>query len=100
MANKWIAPFLSPEFFVVQGVPVLLSKIHPMAKLFPTKLAQKVMLKLAFGLGGRISDREFRLMAGNGMHTSSVGSAFQMTVGGLRCRQHAETAAASRPPLA
>lgn len=71
--RRWERPVMIEELFAAQGVPTLLPKTHPLTSLLPKLLRFNHTQASLIGKG-RITESEYRSMAGNGQHTSSVGS--------------------------
>lgn len=71
--RRWERPVTIEELFAAQGVPTLLPKRHPLTAMLPKLLRFNHTQSSLLGRG-RITETEYRSMAGNGQHTSSVGS--------------------------
>eukprot|EP00974_Lingulodinium_polyedra_P001286 123312-Lingulodinium_polyedra.AAC.1 len=78
-------PMLMCEMFGVQGLPVLLPRVHPLTSLLPKRLRFS-MLRAAAAGKGRISEVALKSMAGNGQHISSIGCALVLTLLGTELK--------------
>ena len=70
---------LAMELFGVQGIPVLMPADHPLTRILPRALRFN---RLRHD-DGQIPENQYRSMAGNGQHTTSVGGCLLFVVMGL-----------------